>query len=165
MRVHNKVLKKTFEICFVPSIDQVADVFTKPLSTTRFLQLKNKLKVDESPFCLTGACEDRNGSCHVMPLLTKFVITCNRFGQTRKSLDSPGTAVPFSLYSLCTHFKRTCKKQKIETRELCNFLDSFNRFSSSPNTNLTLTNRFKQRQVVGYFDTCDQDIVYQSIVI
>ena len=52
--VRDKVLQKILEIHFVPSIEQVADVFTKPLSTTRFLYLKNKLKVDESPFCLKG---------------------------------------------------------------------------------------------------------------
>ena len=35
--VRDKVLQKILEIRFVPSIEQVADVFTKLLSTTRFL--------------------------------------------------------------------------------------------------------------------------------
>ena len=33
--VRDKVLQKILEIHFVPSIDQVANVFTKPLSTAR----------------------------------------------------------------------------------------------------------------------------------
>ena len=78
--MQDKGLQKTLEIRFVPLIDQVADVFTKLFSIARFLQLKNKLKVDESPFCLRETCKDRNGNCHIMPLLTKFVINCNRFG-------------------------------------------------------------------------------------
>lgn len=41
--VFDKVLQKELDIRFVPSIDQVVDLFTKLLSTTQFLKLKAKL--------------------------------------------------------------------------------------------------------------------------
>ncbi|XP_060674851.1 secreted RxLR effector protein 161-like [Ziziphus jujuba] len=43
--VRDKVLEKSLQIRYVPTRDQVADVFTKSLGTSRFLYLKNKLGV------------------------------------------------------------------------------------------------------------------------
>ena len=43
--VREKVLNKSLLVTYVPSIDQVADIFTKPLSPTRFETLRNNLKV------------------------------------------------------------------------------------------------------------------------
>eukprot|EP00257_Ricinus_communis_P026171 XP_025013585.1 LOW QUALITY PROTEIN: disease resistance protein RPP5-like [Ricinus communis] len=51
------VLKKQLEIRYVPTADQVADVLTKGVSTARFFKMKNKLRVDASPFCLRGNVE------------------------------------------------------------------------------------------------------------
>nr|XP_048321732.1 secreted RxLR effector protein 161-like [Ziziphus jujuba var. spinosa] len=43
--VRDKVLNKSIEIRYVPTKEQVADVFTKALGTARFLYLKSRLKV------------------------------------------------------------------------------------------------------------------------
>jgi hypothetical protein len=50
--VREKVLNQDISIAFISTTDQIADVFTKGLSTTRFLFLKSKLKVISSPISL-----------------------------------------------------------------------------------------------------------------
>lgn len=57
--VHEKVLRKDLNVGFVSSKDNLADIFTKPLSAPLFLLLRCKLLVDSSPFCLRGDVEDR----------------------------------------------------------------------------------------------------------
>lgn len=44
--VHEKHAKK-LEVRHVLSIDQIADIFTKAVSSARFLSLRNKLRVEE----------------------------------------------------------------------------------------------------------------------
>ena len=53
--VRDMVLNKNLEIRYVPTDEQTADVLTKGLSVSRFLRMKSKLHVDESPFHLRGA--------------------------------------------------------------------------------------------------------------
>jgi len=43
------VAKKEIHIRFIPSHDQLANVFTKPLPTTSFTAFRFKLQVDPSP--------------------------------------------------------------------------------------------------------------------
>lgn len=43
--VRDKVLQKKIKVTYVPSADQIVDIFTKPLSSARFHTLKTKLKV------------------------------------------------------------------------------------------------------------------------
>ena len=43
--VREKVVNKDLSVCHIPSIDQVADILTKPLSGAFFGRLKNKLRV------------------------------------------------------------------------------------------------------------------------
>ena len=43
--VREKVLRHELDICYVPSVDQVADIMTKHLSTTQFSTLRSKLCV------------------------------------------------------------------------------------------------------------------------
>ena len=50
--VRDKVLQKQLIVNHVPSIDQIADVFTKPLSTSRFQILRDKLTVVEPQISL-----------------------------------------------------------------------------------------------------------------
>jgi histone deacetylase 1/2 len=52
--VHDRVAKKEIQIRFIPSRDQLADVFTKPLSTASFTAFRIKLRVDPPPSALGG---------------------------------------------------------------------------------------------------------------
>jgi hypothetical protein len=52
--VREKVLNKDISIAFIPTADQVADVFTKGLSIARFHILKSKLKMNVYPVTLRG---------------------------------------------------------------------------------------------------------------
>ena len=52
--IREKVLNKDITISFISTLDQIADIFTKELSSTRFLFLKSKLKVIPSLLCLRG---------------------------------------------------------------------------------------------------------------
>jgi len=47
--VHDRVAKKDIQIRFVPSWDQLVDVFTKPLPVASFIAFQFKLRVDPSP--------------------------------------------------------------------------------------------------------------------
>lgn len=44
--VREKVIRKDLELRYVATIDQIADIFTKGLSTVRFTALKSKLSID-----------------------------------------------------------------------------------------------------------------------
>jgi len=52
--VRNRVAKKEIQIRFIPSRDQLADVFTKPLSVASFTAFRFKLRVDPSPSAWGG---------------------------------------------------------------------------------------------------------------
>jgi len=47
--VQDWVAKKEIQIHFISSQDQLADVFTKPLSATSFTAFHYKLRIDPSP--------------------------------------------------------------------------------------------------------------------
>lgn len=47
--VREKVAQKRLSVQFISTHDQIADVFTKPLPSDRFLFLKSKLRVDSRP--------------------------------------------------------------------------------------------------------------------
>lgn len=52
--IRERVQSKELVINFVSSKDQIADVFTKPVTTPRFLFLRDKLTVASTPFGLWG---------------------------------------------------------------------------------------------------------------
>ena len=52
--VRDKVVRKELEVCYLSTTDQVADIFTKGLSKSRFLLLTNKLMVRSRPISLRG---------------------------------------------------------------------------------------------------------------
>jgi len=58
--VREKVLNKDISIRFISTTDQVADVFTKGLSTSRFLFLQSKLTVAPPPISLRGDVKPTN---------------------------------------------------------------------------------------------------------
>jgi hypothetical protein len=52
--VREKVLNRDVKVSFISTADQIANVFTKDLTSARFLYLKSKLKVIPSPFSFRG---------------------------------------------------------------------------------------------------------------
>lgn len=52
--IREKVLLKQIQVQHIGTALQVADIFTKPLSVGRFLFLKTKLMVVDTPMCLQG---------------------------------------------------------------------------------------------------------------
>lgn len=59
--VREKVLNRNIFIKFISTHDQVANIFTKGLSSIRFLYLKSKLMVVSPPIILRGAVNISNG--------------------------------------------------------------------------------------------------------
>lgn len=53
--IREKVLSKQVQIHHIGSLAQVADIFTKSLAVDRFLFLKGKLMVCDTPMSLQGA--------------------------------------------------------------------------------------------------------------
>jgi hypothetical protein len=56
--VREKVINGDILIKFISTLDQIADIFTKGLSTTRFTLLKSKLLVDSPPISLQGTVSE-----------------------------------------------------------------------------------------------------------
>ncbi|KAK9094326.1 hypothetical protein Scep_025795 [Stephania cephalantha] len=52
--IRDKVLNRTLEVCYVPTIGQIADCLTKPLSQQRFSFLKSKSGIIDLPSNLRG---------------------------------------------------------------------------------------------------------------
>ncbi|RVW31775.1 Retrovirus-related Pol polyprotein from transposon RE1 [Vitis vinifera] len=52
--IREKVLRQELQICYVPSGDQLADIFTKHLPITQFCNLRSKLTVTYPPMSLRG---------------------------------------------------------------------------------------------------------------
>ena len=58
--VHDKVLAKEIELRHVPSMDQIADIFTKPLGRKSFEKLRSKLGITSlASLGLRGRVEDQ----------------------------------------------------------------------------------------------------------
>jgi hypothetical protein len=53
--MREKVLSHDIILKLISTHDQIADIFTKGLSSTRFLQLRSKLMMDSTPINLRGA--------------------------------------------------------------------------------------------------------------
>jgi len=56
--VRDVVASKTLNIHFLPSRDQLVDIFTKPLSTTHFAFFRSKLNGMPLPLTLRGRVND-----------------------------------------------------------------------------------------------------------
>jgi hypothetical protein len=58
--VRDMVAKKTLNVKFISSKDQLADLLTKPISSSRFAQLRTKLNVLPIPLGLRGRVNDKD---------------------------------------------------------------------------------------------------------
>jgi hypothetical protein len=72
--VREKVLNKDIHIKFISTHDQVADIFTKGLTSSRFLTLRSKLMVIPPPISLQGVLKDIKLSCDHSPNPSIFSI-------------------------------------------------------------------------------------------
>ena len=54
--VRYKFQKKVLSIQYVPTAEQTADIFTKPLSLTKFVYFRDKLGVDENTSLVEREC-------------------------------------------------------------------------------------------------------------
>ena len=52
--VHEKELRKDLQVCYPTTGDQLADIFTKSLSSSHFLYLCSKTMVSLDPLVLKG---------------------------------------------------------------------------------------------------------------
>ena len=62
--IREKVVNKDVHTCYLPTIDQIADIFTKGLTFHRFLFLRNKLQVCSTPISLQGDVKHNNSTFH-----------------------------------------------------------------------------------------------------
>lgn len=69
--VREKVLAKTLIVKHTPTHEQTADIFTKALSSSRFLLLRDKLRVDSL------STVSLRGSVKGYKLVRIFVNSCN----------------------------------------------------------------------------------------
>ncbi|XP_028125342.1 uncharacterized protein LOC114322271 [Camellia sinensis] len=70
--IRDKVLAKQLHLQYIPTTDQLADIFTKPLSVGRFSYLKSKLMEFHHPISLSGPDKispipDNQDSCSITP--------------------------------------------------------------------------------------------------
>ena len=56
--IRDKVLARELEINYIPSEEQIAEIFTKPLTFTQFNYLRSKLNVQPCPLSLRGAVKE-----------------------------------------------------------------------------------------------------------
>lgn len=91
--IREKVLNRDIILKFISTHDQVADVFTKGLSSPRFLELKGKLMVVPPPITLRGAvtvCNPPHDHAEVNPVNAAEGITLD--DQAAANGGNPGNA-------------------------------------------------------------------------
>jgi len=97
--VREKVLNKDISISFISTADQIADIFTKGLSTAQFLFLQSKLTVTPSPVSLRGDVKP-----HATPrdtaVTTAVSIADNPVDHTRSNQDSSFIAAYHARHSV-----------------------------------------------------------------
>ena len=62
--IRERVASKHLSLAYIPTSDQVADIFTKPLTSARFHYLKDKLLVLPRPICLQGNDKSVSSRAH-----------------------------------------------------------------------------------------------------
>jgi hypothetical protein len=81
--VRDMVASKTLIVQFISSKDQLADLLTKPISSSRFAQLRTKLNVLSIPLGLSGCVKDKDK----LPLLLSHSRLSKAHSSTIKDID------------------------------------------------------------------------------
>jgi hypothetical protein len=95
--VREKVLNRDIIIKFISTQDQVADIFTKGLPSTRFLALKVKLMVIPPPHQLAGGVKGYQASMRSSAIQVRSIAE-----------SSEGLIVPSVAPSMCRRVLRSC---------------------------------------------------------
>jgi hypothetical protein len=77
--VKDMIAKKSLSIKFIFSKYQLADIFTKPLSSSRFSILRSKLNVTTAPFSFRGCVND---------IITSTYLVCDKVNSNSNTQDS-----------------------------------------------------------------------------
>jgi hypothetical protein len=67
--VREMVQQKSLDVRFISTKDQITDIFTKPLSSSRFSFLRTKLHVDPLPLSLRGCVRELSGDNSLKDIL------------------------------------------------------------------------------------------------
>ncbi|KAH9734278.1 hypothetical protein KPL71_017313 [Citrus sinensis] len=95
--IRDKVLKKELEIRYIPTEEQVADVFTKPLSFPKFSYFRSKLNVINIPLSLRGDVKE----AHTCIVVSRTKDDSSKINQLR--IDDVACHVMPGDYEICVH--------------------------------------------------------------
>ncbi|XP_028081105.1 uncharacterized protein LOC114282598 [Camellia sinensis] len=99
--VRDKVLAKQLTLQYIPTQDQLADIFTKPLSVACFLYLKSKLMEFTHPISLQGHVENTTASTFKNTTISKLSseVTASKLNLEAQSMAQPVPLIDIAVAS------------------------------------------------------------------